>query len=188
MTEGYRENPSLDERNLKAAVAALTDVQLLRIRALITALRSGDLRQGQNRLTSITEKGEEYHCCLGVACLVAMEADSSPIIREKSCLTWDSVTPWWNRDSDIITLTGQIEYDYEASVLPSHVREWYGFDDVNPDVFWAEKGVNGKDIQTVRSLASLNDSGVSFSRIADAIENTYIVPRLPKDPGEPDAT
>lgn len=176
MSEEFRENPNMDERNLKATVAALMDVQLLRIRALITALRSNDLRQGQNRLTGVTAKGEEYHCCLGVGCLVAMEANDSPI-SAKSSLMWDR-TSWWHRGNrgDSIELAGQISYDDEGSVLPSHVREWYGFDDVNPDVFWTERGV-----QTVRSLASLNDSGASFAQIADAIENTYVVPRLPKE-------
>lgn len=183
MSGEHRDNPDQDVRSLKEAVAALTDVQLLRIRALITALRSDDLRQGQNRLTGITAKGEEYHCCLGVACLVAFEADNSPL-KEKKSLMWDRPSAW-QRKGAVVDLAGQLMYDdEEGSVLPPNVRQWYGFDDVNPDVLTTVTDNDGEHT-VVRSMASLNDhDGWTFAMIADAIENTYIVPRLPQSPTE----
>lgn len=166
-------------RAINLTVRALTEYQLTHIRALITALRSDEFLQGEGRLTSISQEGVSYHCCLGVGCLVYDSENKDLNVYRR---TWSEVAQWNLRKEDpTVILTADQSYNGEFSILPGIVRRWYGFDDSNPDVIITETETgSGVTFKTARSLASLNDRDKwSFAQIADAIENTYIVPRLP---------
>ena len=71
-----------------------------RLAAWLDALRSGNYKQGKNRL-----RRDKYFCCLGVACDVY---DSSQ--------WWDEIEP-----SGIMTYLGN------ASSLPQNLFHYYGF-------------------------------------------------------------
>lgn len=81
-------------------------------------------------------------CCLGVLC--NLHAQAHPEIA----------APQW--------VSGR--YLGVESYLPREVREWAGLESRNPEVLGDFRG--GRV-----SLSTFNDSGHSFSEIADAIEN-----------------
>ena len=83
-------------------------------------------------------------CCLGVACdLFIKENDTFPGWTKS---IWDGFTQ---------------SFDDETAVLPDRVRVWLGFR--------TNQG-NFTPVEGYFSLASANDSGVSFQEIADMIE------------------
>lgn len=78
--------------------------------AWVDALRSGEFRQTSGLLTRVDEEGNESHCCLGVACVLAVRA-GVPIHVE-------------NKD-------GTVEYggcSAATSFLPSAVGSWLDAD------------------------------------------------------------
>jgi hypothetical protein len=108
-------------------------------KAWVAALRSGDYKQGHRRLT-YRSLDQEYDCCLGVACKVAIAA-GVPVKR---------------REDSLATIT----YDNYRDFLPPSVQMWLGMRD--------ERGSDPDHRHN--SLSGLNDSGVTFERIADQIE------------------
>lgn len=106
----------------------------------VAALRSGDYKQGKHTL-----RHEDSFCCLGVACDLAVKAGA---VSYEVSFDWKTY------------LYGA---DKQSRILPKDVIEWLGLeeddDPHNPRV---------GDYPT--GLAQLNDDGVSFEDIADAIE------------------
>jgi hypothetical protein len=107
---------------------------------LVKALRSGEYKQGNNRLVD----DDDRFCCLGVACNIS------------------SVDLDWKLSSFGEWLIGR-----EYLILPEEIQSEFGFHDnegvpIN-DGFVKIKG------ETYLSLSDANDSGVSFGDIADYI-------------------
>jgi hypothetical protein len=75
----------------------------------VKALRSGKYKQGRLHLTQIV-KGEERHCCLGVACV--LYAKEHP-------------------DFSVRVDHNKVMYDSHSYSLPSEVREWLGLKEVD---------------------------------------------------------
>lgn len=129
----------------------------------LPALRSGDYKQ----TTSILNNNQGGFCCLGVLCEIAV---ADHVVESQG------------------TIEGCVEYysgpaDVERSVLPTAVMDWAGVAGNNPTVtfplseipeeFHPELESNwtvDRDGNVNITLAGLNDSGVTFSVIADLIE------------------
>jgi hypothetical protein len=78
---------------------------------LVTALESGDYRQGQGYLLTV-KNGERKHCCLGVACDISGLGE-------------------WGPDSGVwpdYAVEGELYEDASNAELPGAVMEWLGID------------------------------------------------------------
>lgn len=106
-------------------------------RKWVEALRSGEYEQGKRRLCR-----DGKHCCLGVACEVAIKNGVEIERRDYG---------------------GTIYFDGHCDLLPEKVREWLG---LNSD------GGRYLPLTGKKSdLATRNDSGADFKRIANIIES-----------------
>jgi hypothetical protein len=92
-------------------VSDYTEEEKGRIRLLVEALRSGQYKQGKQRLHRVSG-GQHTWCCLGVACDVAIRNGLQVEVRSV--------------DEDAIW------YDGHSMYLPESVRLWYGFNRRNP--------------------------------------------------------
>lgn len=108
----------------------------------VDALRSGRYEQGRNRLRT----GDRY-CCLGVLCDLAVK---------------DGVGEWTGGGN--FTHNGN-PLNTSWSSLTNGVADWAGIDAIDPGV-WVERDGRRERL----ALASLNDEGVPFDKIADFIE------------------
>lgn len=111
----------------------------------VKALRSGEYTQGRSVLTRVHSDGSEAHCCLGVACVLAVEAgviSASAKRAERNLVCYGD--------------------DFKTAVLPEAVRSWLGLT-LNDSTFIRD----GREDQ----LTALNDAGVSFEDIAKIIES-----------------
>lgn len=112
----------------------------------LEALRSGRYQQGTRMLRYRPSKNvetEEY-CCLGVLCDLAVAAEVIPAPEE---LGLNGVTYAYGPDGDV-------------SLLPEPVMLWAGLE----TRLGSRRGM---------SLASLNDNGASFAKIAVVIEEEF---------------
>lgn len=111
----------------------------------IAALRSGEYQQGQGYLRPT----ENSWCCLGVLCdLYAKDGHAE----------WRAGSQFYEFVYDNLAFPA-------TGVLPTPVIKWAGLADVCVDYIPL---VDDGDAH--RSLAGMNDSGVSFQRIAALIE------------------
>lgn len=113
------------------------------------ALRSGEYEQGHGHLCNVI--GDyNYHCCLGVLCELAVKHNIIPEGVVNSCSHTKS-------------------FEGSSASLPTKVREWAGiFDELGS----FDNPIERPTVScTVNALSGLNDSGVSFSEIADIIES-----------------
>jgi hypothetical protein len=108
----------------------------------LKSLRSGKYKQGKNALCN----AKEQFCCLGVLC---------DIHRIKVLKKGKGV---WEKYSE-----NSMRYDDETGVLPKCVIDWAFRKNGAPNPSVKIKG--GKS-----SLATANDEGTSFAKIADIIE------------------
>lgn len=108
----------------------------------VDALRGPEFKQGSHALRRKDSNGDSAYCCLGVLCELAAREEVIPPAHYSESL---------------------YQYTYAGSphYLPPRVAEWAGLDSYNPEVH-SHFGV--------RPLANVNDSGESFSVIADYIE------------------
>lgn len=112
----------------------------------LTALRSGEYKQGSGFLRIVGQNGTENRfCCLGVLCDLAVKAGVTEVLTER-------YETRYGKDGDTNT-----------AVLPGHVREWAGLD-THAGSYGAEKSY---------SLTGDNDGGMTFSEIADVIEKEF---------------
>jgi hypothetical protein len=116
----------------------------------IAALRSGKYQQSQFRLTRLDTEGNVIgHCCLGVACELAIQ---------------NGVPLEVNTEESELLIEGPLtkvkarSYNQMSSFLPKSVWEWLGLQSCN--------GMHQAD-----SLSSMNDSGKTFEEIATLIES-----------------
>lgn len=103
----------------------------------VEALESGEFQQGKYCLTSGSE-----HCCLGVACVVAM--------RNGVAL-------------DVEVVADGTHYGGQSATLPVQVRDWLGLR-THDSHFVTEN--NEKE-----QLTALNDKGATFAELAALIRS-----------------
>lgn len=116
----------------------------------VTALRSGEFKQGQQRLRD----GLDQRCCLGVLCELAERAGvvTGALIEG---------------DEDLGTEDEWL-YGEASEYLPQVVADWAGLQHLNPVVTAPAAAV---DHTNVVALTKLNDNHEwTFAQIADAIE------------------
>lgn len=114
----------------------------------IEALKSGEYKQAREALRNV-----RGFCCLGVLCDLYMKEHPGRASWRR--ITEDDVT--MNR-----FISGDFVFEGEKTAqgsLPDEVRRWAGISD----------GIACYDRDT-RALASDNDEGQSFARIAETIE------------------
>lgn len=124
----------------------------------VAALRSGDYKQGKEALKKKDAYGEGHYCCLGVACeimgLEQKEGTTGLVVFENTTTYWMPL--FWAEKLGFNTEHGLIKEENRHTV----------------DVFLRSKGY---ELDNIRSLAQLNDWGVSFDVIADIIEMDVLV-------------
>lgn len=112
----------------------------------IRRLRSGDYEQGRGSLC----RNDKY-CCLGVLSEIAAERH----VTSRGELEEDG---WrW------------IEFGFETSTLPAEVQDW-SLVLTQTGIFMLPGEVAARNGRVSMSLAWLNDTGLTFSQIADIIE------------------
>jgi hypothetical protein len=118
----------------------------------IAALRSGKYDQGSEKLRS-----HQGYCCLGVLCdLYSKEKNTEWKFNgeyEESPLPMD----YWY-------------FDGESEFLPESVREWAGFSIASPQVRVEVTEDDEDEWFDNDDIANLNDSGYSFTELANIIE------------------
>lgn len=130
-----------------------------RVKLVVDALRGDEYEQGTHALVNV-DGGDREYCCLGVMCDIALKNGISGLAERDG-------------ESQIGYVTNGDFTHAEYSLLPLAVMQWYGFDSVGPAV-----NVPGNEGLYSEELAVLNDSGWSFSDIADVIESTYLTPEV----------
>ena len=117
------------------------------MRLFVEALLSGEYEQGRGRLKLITPEGVK-HCCLGVACEVALQNGVELEVETSS--------------------EGVVFFDQTSLYLPEAMREWLGLSP-GPKSYSLLLGANNSAIR-------MNDTiGTSFEEIAIAIRNHYLL-------------
>lgn len=100
------------------------------------------LRSGNYKQSTTFLKTDEGFCCLGVLCDLHSKATGEG--------SW--------KGTFYVLESG----DYSDEILPDAVRKWAGLERHNPSVLYA--------VDLSDTVSELNDSGTTFSRIADLIE------------------
>lgn len=100
------------------------------------------LRSGKFQQAKNRLATKDGFCCLGVACEVAIE--NGVEIKK------------------IVVDTGGILYDYNEMLLPDSVKEWLNLTTCGSDY---------EVIGNAQQLSADNDSGKTFTKIADIIES-----------------
>lgn len=152
--------------------ATPTAEQLARRKLFTAALRSGEFPQGIGNLTKVIADDQQEHCCLGVACIVAIRNGLDLPFKIMGDLRWYSATG--NPD----------DTDYNNStVLPDNVADWYGWLDVDPEILVMKDDSDGTIVEFEYPAAEVNDSmDKDFAYIADAFDNKYVLPfEAPED-------
>jgi hypothetical protein len=118
----------------------------------IAALRSGEYSQGDGRLRSY--KG---FCCLGVLCdLYSQEQDTNWEFRGVDECDMQMLDYWY--------------FDGESEFLPQSVMEWAGLSLPSPTVKMNVEEEDEMSWSYRDEISNLNDSGCSFTELANIIE------------------
>lgn len=152
---------------MRSFSAAATGCNKENMRTWVAALRSGDYTQGIGRLAvQVLGEDEEKtwtHCCLGVACELAVAAG----------------VPMGVVEALRVGTRGELRYKKfsgQTSYLPRSVSEWLGISGSQSDNPWV-----AVDLTAGRA----NDAEKwSYGQIADAIETFYGL----KDDSAPEVT
>lgn len=113
----------------------------------VAALRSGEYTQGTGALKYTNNGFAARYCCLGVAC---------EVFAERARIA-----------AAVLRGSGLVEFAGNHSYLPGAISEYLGLaDEFDPPLLMAS-GVH-------HPASKLNDEGMSFAEIADAIERTYL--------------
>jgi hypothetical protein len=131
-------------------------------KAWVAALRSGKYKQAVGVLTEEADGEIVGHCCLGVACELAVEAGVVKRFERKEHYYRDVVY-------------GPNEHQVERTVLPPLVAAWLGLREANasfpPRDLAADADMTAETpVDRTEALTSMNDAQRSFEEIADVIE------------------
>lgn len=122
----------------------------------LTALRSGEYKQGKGFLKNEVT-GTAKYCCLGVLCELAVKAgviEESEVDEDETVHSFSSNVPGHGTS-------------YSSSYLPQGVAGWAG-------IHYQGKIYQNDDSGRVRvDLADLNDYKLDFAGIADVIEKEF---------------
>lgn len=118
--------------------------------AWVTALRSGEFKQGRGALFGSDDQGNPSYCCLGV--LSKLAVDAGIVEMDPTSRIGNGCHRFGRSGSDGFSGT----YSY----LPVDVQHWA---DVNGD---PEATIGGE----TKFLSQHNDHGATFTQIAEAIE------------------
>jgi hypothetical protein len=115
----------------------------------VKALRSGEYNQTKNYLC--TDSG---YCCLGVLTDIYIQEtiEDAPLFAQN----WEEANKDHTREETIYA------FDHENEILPSSVQQWAGLRDHC-----------GTYNSTDKCLTVLNDTGWTFEKIADVIEENW---------------
>lgn len=136
----------------------------------VAALRSKKYTQGKKVLKSKSPRGVVRHCCLGVLCELYQQDRRA---KKMKPMSGGSFKPAEKYDDGVPA--GSLIYDFDErngtasyATLPLRVVKWAGMASDDGQLVEDLYMDNGHNVQT---LAELNDSGTSFSEIADVIES-----------------
>ena len=144
----------------KAMYGTPSEEQLAARKRWVEMLRSGKYEQLAGALAS---PDGARRCCLGVACdpVVSGLEIAASLDEKTDTLAFESGRWFGDCDEEKIT--------WETAALPTLISHSLGFGgDKSPAVFFKDS--------FSESLADLNDNGVPFAEIADAIEANHIAP------------
>lgn len=128
------------------------------IRRWVSALRSGEYKQGE----AFLRRPDNCFCCLGVLCDLAVK---DGVIQEAVL----SHNQGWNGKQTAYAYEGRCDF------LPTVVQNWAGLESDRPEVTFEHYDEETDQYDTLTEWVSeLNDNGVSFESIADAIEAKYL--------------
>lgn len=143
----------------------------------LDALRSDRFTQGTGTLISNPGTPEAKHCCLAVACIVAEENGVVVPYRDEGGERWYLDESNYTFAEDLPS-----EAFFLNGTLPLSVREFYGFDDGDPELnlekvietYRLNRGELGMRVTDTIAATEANDElGLNFTQIADAFEATY---------------
>jgi len=128
-----------------------------RVQLLVDALESGVYRQTNAKLCKIIDD-EQMFCCLGVACEVAIANGLNILVTDPG------------------NTSRAVAYNGETAYLPEEVRDWYGFEYVDPALYIDFVIHPGEDPTEHESSATkANDKyHKTFAQIAAAFRRTYL--------------
>lgn len=138
-----------------------------KVRLLVAALRSGEYGQAKSALTVIREDGEEKHCCLGVATLVAIKHGTPIQARRTDDLGHPRKTVNYC-DQEGCEEGYPDSRDNSDTRLTALAAKFYGAPSRGFGVLTHPDGTCGSPVE-------FNDSqSRSFAYIADAFEYTFL--------------
>jgi len=122
------------------------------------ALDSGEFERGQGALEIIKKDGTKSHCCMGVACRIAMknglELHTETRFANSVEMTWFSAGSTFNAGS--------------STFLPQAVRDWYDFDTIDPVVGYDRYQIS------VSAANANDDRDWDFHKIAEGLREMYV--------------
>ena len=126
----------------------------------IEALRSGKYQQGKCFLHQKNSKGEEYFCCLGVACNISNLA------------TQEVHPPDAESESNVTVISYTSSNDKHIETLPESIRLLFGLRTANGSFEQDERTREIFDDCGIEytSLSRINDLGATLEQIAKIIE------------------
>jgi hypothetical protein len=130
----------------------------------VKALRSKRYTQGRGALKVKTQNGVTKHCCLGVLCdLYQNEHERKIPVSKRTTKRGENVPA----NLTVFGFKSRDVFNPEEGSLPDNVRRWAGIG--------SEDGYFGHEvaIKQETTLIALNDNGMSFSKIADVIEEHF---------------
>lgn len=138
-----------------------------RIQLWVDALRSGYFEQTSGVLEQRFSDGKTRHCCLGVACRVAMANGLDLRVYENGEVTYFGAADVPDDSSDFFQMT--------SGHLPVSVGLWLGV--IEESTLVASGHSTDVDLSVDGSWGTAteaNDSGKTFAEIADMIEKRYL--------------
>jgi hypothetical protein len=146
------------------------------------ALRGPRFKQGTGTLTRYPGTPNEENCCLGVGCIVAGENGAPVPFRDVEDTRFYLSNAY--RTEDETEGEDEINCFINSEDLPLAVKEWYGFDDHDPELTVVlHDSYEGVDYTAGVTASSLNDDKhFTFDQIADAFEAAYPCTREPEEP------
>lgn len=148
----------------------MTKPNIERIRLWEQALRDPDLLQGSGRLASWDDARDKWaQCCLDVACQVAKHNG----LELKEHIYPDAIRGYAIRGYVDRCDCSSCATTVQTGILPSAVRDWYGFGSQDPELVDVDNPV----FQVRRNATTLNDSKkYTFEQIADCVAATFLSP------------